>query len=167
MFQRVIDAAKFAEADTIVEITGDCPLIDPILVGEAVETFKFSNADYLSNCERQTYPLGMEIQIMKLEALTKSYSMTDSLLDQEHVTLHIRKNPKLFKHIHVTAPINLNAPELSVTMDERADFELISFVIESLEPKNLFFGCGEIINLLKRNVRMGNINSGVQRKGDT
>jgi spore coat polysaccharide biosynthesis protein SpsF len=167
VFQRVIEAAKFSEADLIVEITGDCPLIDPILVRQAIETFKSSEADYLSNCEIQTYPAGMEIQVVKLAALVKSYSMTSCLLDREHVTLHIRKNPKLFKHIHITAPKNLYAPEFSVTLDERADFELITFVIEKLEPADLFFGCSEIIDLLKRNLHVANMNSHVRRKGDT
>jgi spore coat polysaccharide biosynthesis protein SpsF len=167
VFQRVIEAAEFAEADSIVEITGDCPLIDPILVGEAIETFKFSEADYLSNCEIQTYPVGMEIQIVKLAALVKSYSMTSSLLDREHVTLHIRANPQLFKHIHITAPMDLYAPELSVTLDERADLEVITFVVEKLEAKNKFFGCAEIISLLKKNVWVADINSSVRRKGDT
>jgi spore coat polysaccharide biosynthesis protein SpsF len=167
VFQRVIGAAIFAEAEIIVEITGDCPIIDPNLIENAVETFKFSKVDYLSNCEIQTFPAGMEIQVVKLQALVRSYSMTNSLLDKEHVTLHIRKNPELFKHMHITAPLNLLAPELSVTLDERADFELITFVIEQLEPTNFYFGCGEIVNLLKSNEKMATLNSGVRRKGDT
>ena len=93
--------------------------------------------------------------------------MTTSLLDQEHVTLHIRKNPELFKHMHVTAPLNLFAPKLSVTLDEIADFELITFVIEQLEPKNFYFGCVDIVSLLKSNKQMATLNSGVRRKGDT
>ena len=93
--------------------------------------------------------------------------MTNSLLDKEHVTLHIRKNPELFKHMHITAPLNLLAPELSVTLDERADFELITFIIEQLEPTNFYFGCGEIVNLLRSNKKMATLNSGVRRKGDT
>ena len=167
VFQRVIGAAIFAEAEIIVEITGDCPIIDPNLIEDAVEIFKFSKVDYLSNCEIQTYPAGMEIQVVNLQALVRSYSMTNSLLDKEHVTLHIRKNPELFKHMHITAPLNLLAPELSVTLDERADFELITFIIEQLEPTNFYFGCGEIVNLLRSNKKMATLNSGVRRKGDT
>lgn len=167
VFQRVIGAAIFAEAEIIVEITGDCPIIDPNLIEDAVETFKFSKVDYLSNCEIQTYPAGMEIQVVNLQALVRSYSMTNSLLDKEHVTLHIRKNPELFKHMHITAPLHLHAPELSVTLDERADFELITFIIEQLEPMNFYFGCGEIVNLLKSNKKMATLNAGVLRKGDT
>ena len=167
VFQRVIGASIFAEAEIIVEITGDCPIIDPKLIEDAVETFKFSKVDYLSNCEIQTYPAGMEIQVINLQALVRSYSMTNSLLDKEHVTLHIRKNPELFKHMHITAPLNLLAPELSVTLDERADFELITFIIEQLEPTNFYFGCGEIVNLLRSNKKMATLNSGVRRKGDT
>ena len=87
----------------------------------------------LSNCEKQTFPMGMEIQVFKLSSLILSYSMTKSKLDREHVTLHIRKNPKIFKQVHIKAPSELTAPHLSVTLDEIADYELIDFVIRKIE----------------------------------
>lgn len=167
VFERVIAASHSAEADVIVEITGDCPLIDPKLVESAINAFLLSESDYLSNCEKQTFPLGMEIQVIKLSSLKESYSMTNSELDREHVTLHIRRNPGTFKQTHLTAPPELNAPQFSVTLDEIADYELITYVIESLEPTNFYFGCNEIVELLRENSTKALINSEVKRKGDT
>lgn len=34
---RVLNAAKSVNADIIVEITGDCPLIDPVVVDKVIE----------------------------------------------------------------------------------------------------------------------------------
>ncbi len=167
VFERVIEAGKSAEADVIVEITGDCPLIDPKLVEQSINSFLANEPDYLSNCEKQTFPMGMEIQVFKLSSLILSYSMTKSKLDREHVTLHIRKNPKIFKQVHIKAPSELTAPHLSVTLDEIADYELIDFVIRKLEPDDFYFGCAEIIELLNENASIAKINSGVKRKGDS
>ena len=167
VFDRVIQAALFARADTVVEITGDCPLLDPVLVEQMVEIFRFNSCDYLSNCESPSFPAGMEIQVVSLQALVKSYQMTDSVLDREHVTLHIRKNPELFRQMHLIAPLGLRFPEFSVTLDESADLEVIRAVIENLETSNPLFGCENIIHFLNQNQNIAKLNMNVTRKGDT
>ena len=167
VFDRVIQTAKFAGADTVVEITGDCPLLDPVLVEQMVQIFRFNSIDYLSNCESPSYPAGMEIQVVSLQALMKSYQMTDSALDREHVTLHIRKHPEVFRQMHLIAPLGLRFPELSVTLDESEDLEVIKAVIENLETLNPLFGCEEIVQFLNQNQDIAKLNIGVYRKGDT
>ena len=167
VFDRVIQTAKFAGADTVVEITGDCPLLDPVLVEQMVQIFRFNSIDYLSNCESPSYPTGMEIQVVSLQALMKSYQMTDSALDREHVTLHIRKHPEVFRQMHLIAPLGLRFPELSVTLDESEDLEVIKAVIENLETLNPLFGCEEIVQFLNQNQDIAKLNIGVNRKGDT
>jgi spore coat polysaccharide biosynthesis protein SpsF len=167
VFDRVIQTAKFAGADTVVEITGDCPLLDPVLVEQMVQIFRFNSIDYLSNCEPPSYPTGMEIQVVSLQALMKSYQMTDSALDREHVTLHIRKHPEVFRQMHLIAPLGLRFPELSVTLDESEDLEVIKAVIENLETLNPLFGCEEIVQFLNQNQDIAKLNIDVYRKGDT
>jgi spore coat polysaccharide biosynthesis protein SpsF len=166
VFDRVIQAATFAGADTVVEITGDCPLLDPVLVEQMVEIFRCNSIDYLSNCESPSFPAGMEIQVVSLQALIKSYQMTNSVLDREHVTLHIRKNPQQFRQMHLIAPLSLRFPELSVTLDESADLEVIRAVIENLETSNPLFGCEDIVQFLNQNPDIAKLNKSVARKGD-
>jgi spore coat polysaccharide biosynthesis protein SpsF len=167
VFDRVIKCAEFTGAQVIVEISGDCPIIDPKIVTEMIKLFLSTDVDYLSNCEISTYPLGMAVEIISLEALKKSYSMTTSKLDREHVTLHIRKNPSIFKVLNVTAPENLYHPELSVTLDEPSDFTVISKIIHYLEPLDALFDCEQIIDFLIENPQIAKLNSSVIRKGDT
>ena len=40
VLSRVIGAAEYAGADVIVEISGDCPLIDPELISQCIEIHK-------------------------------------------------------------------------------------------------------------------------------
>jgi spore coat polysaccharide biosynthesis protein SpsF len=167
VFGRVIDAATTVNAGIIVEITGDCPLIDPILVEQMIEIYLNNSCDYLSNCETPSYLTGMEIQIISLDSLKKSYVMTENPLDREHVTLHMRNNPEIFNQFHIIAPVDLRYPNLSVTLDEQSDLEVINSVIEHLEYLNPLFGCKEIIEFLKNNESIANLNKHVIRKGDT
>src|SRR3954454_8823993 len=54
---RVLGAARAYDADLIVELTGDCPLIDPALVDLHVERFNEGGSDYTANVLEKTYPL--------------------------------------------------------------------------------------------------------------
>lgn len=164
---RVIDAAESIKADVIVEITGDCPIIDPQIIEQTIRMFKNNDADYVSNGHIRSYPDGMDTQVFKLEILKHSASMTSDALDHEHVTLHIRNHPEIFSHLHLVAPPELHWPELGLTLDEPDDYELLKKVIEYFESSNLLFSCLDVVQLLKKNQHWVDINQSVVRKGDT
>ena len=136
---RVICAAEKYFADLIVEITADCPLIDPNIVDQIIRIFLANNVDYVSNAIVRSYPDGMDTQVFSLKTLKTSYEMVNSDLEKEHVTLHIRNNPNLFSHINVIAPKNIYYPELGLTLDEKDDYILIKKIIDNLYPKYNFF----------------------------
>jgi len=164
---RVIEAAESARADVVVEITGDCPIIDPEIAELVIRMYVANSAAYVSNNHLRTYPDGMDTQVFALETLKLSASMTDDRLDHEHVTLHIRNHPELFPPIYVVAPPDLHWPRLGLTLDEPADYELIRRLIEHFEPANPLFGCEDVIRLLKSRPEWVDINRSVARKGDT
>jgi spore coat polysaccharide biosynthesis protein SpsF len=164
---RVIGAASSAEAELIVEITGDCPIIDPDIVETVIRTYIANDADYVSNAHVRSFPDGMDVQVFPFATLVRSASMTDDPLDREHVTLHIRNHPELFRHLHVVAPPQLHWPELGLTLDEPGDYELIRRVIERLEPGDPVFKCGDVVRLLRDNPAWLDLNRTVVRKGDS
>lgn len=161
---RVIGAAAAAQADVVVEITGDCPIIDPDLVEQTIRVFKRNEAVYAANSFISSYPDGMDTQVMTLDALKKSYAMTDDPLDREHVSRHIVNNPQLFPHVYLIAPPSLHWPGLGLTLDEPSDYELIRTLIENLGKNNPLFGCGDVIHFLRANPQVLKINDMVQRK---
>jgi spore coat polysaccharide biosynthesis protein SpsF len=164
---RVLSAATSVGADVVVETTGDNPIIDPDIVETVVRTFITSDAEYVSNTQIKSYPDGMDVQVFWLATLARSARMTDAPLDREHVTLHIRKHPELFRSLDVVAPPDLHWPELSLTLDESGDYELIRRVIESLEPENPLFKCVDVIRLVRRNPSWLELNRSIVRKGDS
>lgn len=164
VMERVIGAAESAQADVVVEITGDCPIIDPDLVEQTIRIFMRNNAVYCANSFISSYPDGMDTQVIKLEALKRSFSMTNDPLDREHVSRHIVNNPQLFPHTYLIAPPSLHWPGLGLTLDELADYELIRTLIENLGPNNPLFGCGDVIRFLRANPHLLCINDSVKRK---
>ena len=164
---RVIGAAESANADVVVEITGDCPIIDPQLVEQTICMFKAHDADYVSNSLIRSYPDGMDTQVFRLETLKRSAGMTNDPLDREHVSRHICKHPELFRHVHLVAPPSLHWPELGLTLDEEADYRLLKKISETLAPKDPLFTCLDVVCLLKQNTDWLDINRAVVRKGDS
>ena len=55
-------------------------------------------------------------------------------------------------------------PELGVTLDEKKDYLLIKKIIEFFYTKNYFFGCEDIIKLVRKK-KWFKINETVNRKG--
>ena len=56
-------------ADPIIRITGDCPLIDPDIVEEMLEFYLKNNYDYISNRINPKYPDGLDVEIYSFKTL--------------------------------------------------------------------------------------------------
>jgi len=161
---RVIGAAESAHADVVIEITGDCPIIDPDLVEQTIRMFKRHNVAYVANSFISSYPDGMDTQVFSLETLRRSAAMTNDPLDREHVSRHIVNHPELFSHLYLIAPPSLHWPGLGLTLDEPADYELLKKIIEHFGEANPLFSCLDVIRLLREHPDWLDINSAVKRK---
>ena len=164
---RVIGAADFGGADVIVEITGDCPIIDPEIVEQTIRMFFAHKVDYVSNALIRSYPDGMDTQVFRVNTLKRSAHMTIDPLDHEHVSRHICKHPELFSQISLIAPPSLTWPDLGLTLDEESDYCLLKKIIETLGVVDPLFGCADVLQLLRVNPDWVEINRAVVRKGDS
>ena len=160
---RVLEAAKINNISTIVEITGDCPLIDPKIISQILNCYINNEADYVGNANIYTYPAGMEVQVFSTKTLEDSYNNTNDILDREHVTLHIKRSGKYSK-INIIAPNNQTDPDLGLTLDEEKDLILIKKIYKYFNHNN--FDLDEILDLLNnKNTELKEINNNVERKG--
>ena len=162
---RVLKAAESAKADVVVQITGDCPILDPDLVEQTIRIFKRNiNVDFASNAYFSSYPDGMDTTVLKFSALKASAEMTSDPLDREHVTRHIINHPELFRHVYLIAPPSLEWPGLGLTLDEPQDYELLKTLIEHFGLQNPFFGCGDVLKIMRKHPGWLEINNKVLRK---
>ena len=70
---RYYQAALEEEADVIVRITGDCPLVDSEIVDSVVEKYIKSEADYVSNINPPTFPDGLDVEVFSFNALKRAH----------------------------------------------------------------------------------------------
>jgi spore coat polysaccharide biosynthesis protein SpsF len=161
---RVLGAAKKFKAGIIVEITSDCPLIDPGIVDKCIKKFLSGKYDYVSTgCLKTTFPNGISVQVFPKTVLEKVNLLTNNPLDHEHVTLYIYNHPEKFKLGCVEAKGELNWPDLAITLDTPEDFKLIKTIFENLYPKNSQFTALDTVRFLKKRPELVKINKNPRR----
>lgn len=143
VLERYLHAAKAHQADIVVRITGDCPLVDPALVDEAVRGFHAANVDYFSNTAPPTYPDGLDVEVFTLAALERAARETDLAFDHEHVTPYLRTSDS-FRKDAMRHDEDLSG--LRWTVDEPSDLQVITQVFEHFAP-DLHFNWLQVLDL--------------------
>jgi len=145
VLSRFYESAKILEADVIVRITGDCPLVDSGLVDECIKQYKVSQVDYFSNIHPATYPDGLDVEVMSFESVERANYETNYEFDREHVTPYIR-NSDSFSRSSLQYTEDLSNHRWSV--DEPEDLAVVTNVFEHFSP-NILFDWKEVLDLRK------------------
>lgn len=166
VLQRVLECAVASKTDIIVELTGDNPLLDPVLVDRLVEIYKQNNYDFVSNILKPGYPHGMIAQVFSANLLQKVNAATDDPLDQEHVTRYIHRNPGRFSLFNLEPAGDEIRPGLRLTLDTPEDYKLIKMIFENLYPGQPAFSFGDILGFLDARPDLAGINNHVRQKSE-
>jgi len=162
LLDRHYQAAKLHNADVVLKIPSDCPLIDPRIVDHVLDYF-FANQnsfDFVSNLHPATYPDGNDVEIMTMDCLTKAWEQASRELELEHTTPYIWENPQLFRLGNVTWPAGLDySMSHRFTIDYAEDYYFIERVFRELYADNNNFSCDDILNLLTQKPEIYNINA--------
>lgn len=82
---RYVMAARLTDADVIVRITADCPLIDPEVIDGTVRSL--GGRDWASCIHPdRTWPDGLDVEVMTRATLERLDQLTTEAADREHVT---------------------------------------------------------------------------------
>ena len=162
VFTRVLHAAKQFNADLIVRITSDCPVIDLNIVRQAYEIYKNNDVEFVTNSLKKSYPIGMDVEVFRYKTYKKSKKFVKTPDDEEHITFAIRKNPKKFKHLNLIAPKQLYYPNMSLVLDYKQDAIVLRKVIKKFWNKD--YRCYDLINFMLKNKIISKINKNLHRK---
>jgi len=156
---RVTGTAQFFDLDVIVEITGDCPLVDIRESDKVIETYLNGNYDLAANDILPSYPLGMGTLVMSRRVLEESDALATEHGYREHMCLYAYEHLTRYYYTNIEAPKFLWFPELRLTLDTRQDYDLISRIYQELYPHNPYFNLYDIIKLLNRKPELIMINN--------
>ena len=143
VLERYVHAARSANADVVVRITGDCPLVDPVLVDEAIRQFKALQVDYFSNTSPPSYPDGLDTEVFTFAALERAALEAKTDFDREHVTPFMCQAGE-FRQAAMQNDEDLSA--LRWTVDEPADYEVVTNVFAHYTP-DIHFTWQQVLQL--------------------
>lgn len=122
--------------DGIMRITGDCPLIDPVVAQEVLGIFRQGIFDYVANDIIRTFPDGLGCEVMTFAALKYAHQKAERAYDREHVTTFL-KNDKTFMRYqahNVWRPID-EYTELKLSVDTQDDLDFVR-AIDAEKPSD-------------------------------
>jgi spore coat polysaccharide biosynthesis protein SpsF len=160
VLDRYYQAACQNNAEAVVRITSDCPMIDPQIVDKTVSAFLSEQPDYASNTRVRTYPRGLDTEVMTFAALQRAWTEARRPYQRTHVTPYIYENPGLFKILSVTGEADHSAYRW--TVDTREDLEFVRAVYSRLRSE--IFSFSDAMNLMKREPELAEINRSVLQK---
>ena len=165
---RVYEAAKSQNADIIYRGMGDSPLVDHRIVDKLIEDLIQGDYDLVSNeMGDAPVPDGFDATVFTFKALEDGYKEATHPEMREHVTVHIKTDPKRYKILALKAEGDMNWPGLRLTLDTKEDYQVIHAIYEALYAKDPDFSAVDILNFLKTRPDIVAINSTIIQKTPT
>lgn len=136
--ERMYEAARKHDADNVVRVTGDCPLIHPDTIDAVVSALQGDEVDYASNTISRTFPRGLDVEAFTMESFEQVRREGSQKRHREHVTPYYRENPDVFELTNVTSDTVFDDPrfeeraDLRLTLDEADDYRVIREIYENL-----------------------------------
>ena len=121
---RFADAARLFEAEIVLRLTADCPLLDPEVCGQVLALLHLTGADYATNADPRRWPDGLDCEALRAAALFSAENQAISDHDREHVTPFIRNNRDRYRVDSLACPLPGLGSE-RWTLDTPADFEFL------------------------------------------
>ncbi|GAB6158044.1 glycosyltransferase family protein [Desulfotomaculum varum] len=146
VLSRYYHAANATQADLVVRVTSDCPLIDPEVIDKVIEVFTDCRGyDYVANTLSRTYPRGMDTEVFSLAALERAFKEAKTPPEREHVTPYIYNHPGIFKLKNVANSTDQSRHRW--TVDTEDDFRLIEKILQALYPDKPDFTMEDVLAL--------------------
>jgi spore coat polysaccharide biosynthesis protein SpsF len=160
VLSRYRDAARAFEADVVVRITSDCPLIDPEvvdLVAAALE--REPGADFAANTLVRTFPQGLDVEVAPRATLERAAAEATLPHHRAHVFPYVYGHPELFRLVGVEDGVDHSS--LRWTVDTAEDLALVRALYERGDG---LMGRARVLELLEAEPSLSAINAGVRQK---
>ncbi|MNW44049.1 3-deoxy-manno-octulosonate cytidylyltransferase [compost metagenome] len=162
VLSRYYEAALESDADTIIRITSDCPIIDSEVISDIIRCYQNGDFDYVSNTISRTYPRGLDVEVFSFSSLQAAHNEANNNEYREHVTPFIYNHPARFKLYAFKAKNDYS--RYRWTLDTIEDWTLIEKIYENLYKKGEIFTWRNVLDLMEAEPYLAEINANVEQK---
>jgi spore coat polysaccharide biosynthesis protein SpsF len=161
LLDRHYKAATEYNANIVVKIPSDCPLIDPEVIDKVIMYYinNQDKFDFVSNLHPATYPDGNDVEVMRFDTLNNAWKDAEKPLEREHTTPFIWENPDKFRIGNVFWEAGMDySMTHRFTIDYKEDYDFIKTVYNELFPVKNMFTLVDILTLLKEKPEIKKMN---------
>lgn len=159
VLSRYLIAAKKTNAQLVLRITSDCPLLDPAIAGTVLEAARHTGG-YARTAFDAGVPLGLDVEATSVDFLTRADEEAVDLYQREHVMPFVWQQPDRFPIILIDRLPNRRSWRL--TLDEPADYELMKLLFEVYGACDPTFNLKDIEQLFSNYPELLQINADVK-----
>ena len=158
---RYYGAAQAVNADIVLRVTADCPMIDPEVCGSVLALVRNGGVEFACNNMPPTWPHGLDCEVITFASLERAHLEAEKAHEREHVTPWIRNHPNILKATLI-GPAN-GSERLRWTIDNQSDYDFLQAIW-----KRLPLGCESWsyrvpLKILQAEPGLAEINKGLDR----
>jgi spore coat polysaccharide biosynthesis protein SpsF (cytidylyltransferase family) len=161
VLDRYYQAAHTCNAEAVVRVTSDCPLIDRELVDNTIRIFLDQRADYASNISPRTYPRGLDTEVFSMRALERAWREAREPWQREHVTPYLYVHPEFFRQASTSGQPDYS--HYRWTLDTSEDLNLLRAIYARFDNQDVFTW-REVIALMEDEPELRELNAHVTQK---
>jgi spore coat polysaccharide biosynthesis protein SpsF (cytidylyltransferase family) len=157
VLDRFYQCAKSYNPESVVRLTGDCPLADWKAIDQTIQYHIKGKYDYVNNRSKPAFPDGLDVEVITYSALKSACDNAVLPSEKEHVTLYVRHRKDKFKLGYFYSTKDLS--HMRWTVDEPEDFILVEKIYKNLYKNNPKFLMKDVLELLNNQPELLKINS--------
>jgi spore coat polysaccharide biosynthesis protein SpsF len=165
VLDRYYQAALENQAEIVVRVTADCPLIDAQVIDSVIEALETRGLDFAAHRlpppYKRTYPIGLDVEAATMQALTEAWQKAEKQHEREHVMPYLYDGSGEFKTFVVDAESDHGAQRW--TVDTPEDLEFLRGMAALLNDR-MDFTWQEILKLVQAHPELSAINADVRHK---
>lgn len=154
---RYAAASRHLGADTVMRVTSDCPLVDPVVCSRVLALVRGGGADYACNNMPSGWPHGLDCEAFVSPALYQAESRATTPFEREHVTPWLRGQDRLVR-ANLVGPGGW-ASEQRWTLDYLEDLHFLAAVFAAHDAERICPDTDSVLALLRRRPDIGALNA--------
>lgn len=149
LVDRYYQAALKNNADFVVRLPADNPVVEPEEIDRIIEYHLNSDVDFSSNTHNifgNEYPDGLGAEVFSIQKLKHVWEETKDPRNREHPHTYFYENPEIFKLGTVKCPPEFRRPDLVLDVNTKEEYDFIALIYDALYPSKNHFHITDIIN---------------------
>ena len=188
VLDRYYQTALSHQAEIIVRVTGDCPLIDPDLIDDVIGVFlgeppriakrlEISEADNSGARQssypfdfaanrlpppfKRTYPIGLDVEVCSFQALERAWWEAKQVFEREHVMPYLYSQPGRFRFVQLQHEPDYG--NLRWTVDTSQDLAFTREIFKPL-PDPLTSSWLDVLQIIHNDPSLTELNAQVEAR---